>query len=120
MGTCKICGQALAGRRKTYCSDPCYQIGNQARAQQINEEIKAKRRERRRRNSLAQRSDPAKLTPRTCLKCGQDFPSSGPGHRICSGCTGKNREWLSTHDRSYIFFAALLPDAPAEAGHESP
>ncbi len=32
----------------------------------------------------------ATARPRTCLKCGRLFPSSGPGHRICPPCSQEN------------------------------
>jgi Holliday junction resolvase RusA-like endonuclease len=42
-------------------------------------------------------NDPAK--PRTCLKCGRWFHSTGPAHRICSPCRAKNdRMGLSERD----------------------
>ncbi len=34
--------------------------------------------------------DDALAKPRTCLKCGRLFPSSGPGHRICPPCQREN------------------------------
>lgn len=36
--------------------------------------------------------DDALAKPRTCLKCGRLFPSSGPGHRICPPCSRKNAQ----------------------------
>ncbi len=30
------------------------------------------------------------LTKRVCLKCGKDFPSKGPGNRICRVCARIN------------------------------
>ena len=32
------------------------------------------------------RSLPTQAGPRTCLKCGNPFDSTGPGHRICQRC----------------------------------
>lgn len=29
--------------------------------------------------------------PRKCLKCGELFPSTGPGNRVCSPCSFENR-----------------------------
>ena len=28
----------------------------------------------------------ARRKPRRCLHCSEDFPSEGPGHRVCGGC----------------------------------
>jgi len=36
---------------------------------------------------------PDTAKPRTCLKCGREFPSPGPGHRICSTCRAKNMQF---------------------------
>ena len=30
--------------------------------------------------------------PRTCLKCLQTFPSTGPGNRICKRCLRENQK----------------------------
>lgn len=30
------------------------------------------------------------MKPRTCLKCGETFPSLGLGNRICESCTQEN------------------------------
>lgn len=31
------------------------------------------------------------LTPRVCLRCLEEFPSRGPGNRICDVCTETNK-----------------------------
>jgi len=31
-------------------------------------------------------------SPRTCLRCGKSFPSTGPGNRICRHCAELNRK----------------------------
>jgi hypothetical protein len=33
---------------------------------------------------------------RRCLSCRNDFPSDGPGNRICTGCKGQE-SWSSVH-----------------------
>ena len=33
-----------------------------------------------------------KSTPRKCLKCNDDFLSTGAGNRLCPGCNNKNRD----------------------------
>ena len=33
---------------------------------------------------------PSGRASRVCLKCGKDFPSTGPGNRICKPCTRIN------------------------------
>ena len=37
-----------------------------------------------------------KIAKRTCLKCRHEFLSSGPGHRICSGCKTDNKKHVLT------------------------
>lgn len=39
------------------------------------------------------KEEPPHVKPRTCLKCGDTFPSHGPGHRLCDKC----RRYASDH-----------------------
>ena len=34
-----------------------------------------------------------KIEPRTCLRCGDEFPSEGPSNRICQSCSHSNAKF---------------------------
>jgi hypothetical protein len=47
----------------------------------------------------------ALTTPRRCLHCTRDFPSTGPGHRICSPC--KSLEVFTSSPSSFSIHASF-------------
>jgi uncharacterized OB-fold protein len=49
----------------------------------------AEKQERKRLRDLAAQ---AELTPRNCLKCGEQFGSTNPGNRLCDTCNRANNK----------------------------
>ena len=43
----------------------------------------------------------AKMAKRTCLRCGEVFPSRGPAHRLCPYCRDRVNYWDSTMSPMY-------------------
>lgn len=82
MLTCKICGKKLnRNNRSGYC-----QLHANYRAERRAELISPVKEDRERGYRNAK--------PRTCLKCGNEFPSRGPENRICDRC-----KWHKKFDR---------------------
>jgi hypothetical protein len=85
---CPVCGKPVGGTgRRKYCSRPCYKDAYWARRRGITlATLQARRRPPPEPATELQRRS---TRDRNCLACGDPFPSSWPGHRICDRCKSR-------------------------------
>lgn len=74
------CNRVVPPGRRKYCSEECSKIVNRQSAAERS----------RLRAQMYRRQQMVKYAPRTCLSCGEEFPSEGPWNRICPSCSDHN------------------------------
>lgn len=91
---CERCGQKIerthACDRSPWCV-PCRKERKRERDRvNLRSWRDSNRPEARRHRGTEAKIEVGELQERECLRCGQVFPSTGIGHRICGGCTQLN------------------------------
>jgi hypothetical protein len=88
---CAICGALFiqAKNFKKYCCKACAKIAKDGQRGHIG-------------------PDRVTTSPRTCLRCGSRFPSTGPENRICKACSQENHKLFNTYTEEALVGGIFL------------